>query len=395
MGYNISGDDMKYIDEVDIKNKTVIVRVDYNVPIKDKKITDDFRIISSMDTINYLLKNNCKIILLSHLGKVKTEEDKIKYNMKIVYDRLKQIMNCHVYFSNTTDGEELDRLTTKLKSKEIILVQNTRYEDLNGRRESNCDEELSKYWASLGDVFVMDAFGSCHREHASTYGISKYLPTCYGFLIKKEVTILDELLKNNNKTLILGGAKVSDKIDLIDNLINKSNKIIIGGKMCFTFLYALGYKLNKSLIEEDKLEYVKKLLNEHREKLILPSDFITEKKQSKDLIQIKEEDNLLDIGRKTIKKFEEYINPEELIIWNGPMGYIEESYFEHGTIELLKTLRTCNAKTIITGGDTAGIANKYRFHFYHISTGGGATLNYLEGKELKVLEGKFNETNNT
>lgn len=383
---------MKFIDEVDLKNKVVILRVDYNVPINNNKIVDKFRIISSFETIKYLLKQDCKIIILSHLGKVKTESDKKANDMKIVYKALKNVTK-HIYFSNECNGSELTKKVKKLKKKDMLLVQNTRYMDVDKSLESNCDEELSKYWALLGDVFVMDAFGTCHREHASTYGISKYLPTCYGFLIKKEIKVLDEVIGLNNKTLILGGAKVSDKIDLIDNLIDKSEKVLIGGKMCLTFLKATGNKIDKSLIEEDKLDYVNKLLKENKEKIVLPIDLKTDKNENKLLEDITESDNILDIGEETITLFKKKIDRDNLVVWNGPMGYIEDKNFQVGTLALLRYLNNYDIKTVIAGGDTASVANKYNFNFYHISTGGGATLKYLEGKELKALGGKFNEAN--
>lgn len=383
---------MKFIDEVNIKNKTVILRVDYNVPIINGNITDNFKIISSFETIRYLLNQNCKIIILSHLGKVKIEEDKKENDMKIVYNKLKTLSKRKVFFSNECFGEQLNKKVKSLKKKQILLVQNTRYMDIESKKESNCDEELSKYWASLGDVFVMDAFGTCHREHASTYGISKFLPTCYGYLIKKEIKVLNEVIDSKNKVLILGGSKVSDKIDLIDNLINKTKKIIIGGKMCFTFLEALGNKIDKSLIETEKKDYVNQLLDKYKNKIILPVDLVNEKQDNIKNEEITTSDILFDIGKETIKLFQNNIEESDLVIWNGPMGYVEDKNFEKGTLMLLKHLNNYNIKTVIAGGDTSAVANKYNFNFYHISTGGGATLQYLEGKELKALGGKYCET---
>lgn len=382
---------MKYIDEVNLKDKTVIVRVDYNVPFSKDKVTDDFKIMSSLDTINYLLDQNCKIILLSHLGRVKEEKDKRDNDMKIVYNRLKSMCDVKVHFSNTADGDELDKLSTNLKNKEILLVQNTRFEDVPYKRESECDDKLSKYWASLADVFVMDAFGTCHREHASTYGISKYLPTCYGFLIKKEMKALNEAVEDEKKILILGGAKVSDKIKLIDNLIDKSSKILIGGKMCFTFLAALGNKIDKSLIEEDQIDYVNNLMSNYKDKIVLPFDLVNDKGEEKELEDITEKDVLMDIGNDSCNEFISRLKKDSLVVWNGPLGYVEDPKFERGTLKVLRYLAENDIKTIIAGGDTAAMANKYKFGFYHISTGGGATLEFLEGKEMRTLEGEYYE----
>lgn len=364
---------MKFIDEVNIKNKTVILRVDYNVPIKDNKIDDDFRITSSLETINYLINNNCKIIILSHLGRVKTVDDKNKNSLRLVYNRLKELVNVNVDFCEDLKGKTLEENVKKLKSKEILLLENTRFMDLEDNKESNCDLELSKYWASLGEVFVNDAFGTTHRKHASTYGITKFLPTCYGFLIKKEIRVLNEALKVNDKILILGGAKVDDKLKLIKNLIDSSSKLLLGGKMCFTFLKAKGNIIDKSLVNEEELNNVKLVYKENVNKIILPVDVI---------------DNL-DIGIKTIELFKNSIDKNKLVVWNGPLGYIEDPKYKTGTLEILKYLEDNKIKTIIAGGDTAKIANNEKFKFYHTSTGGGATLEYLQGKNLPALEGEW------
>lgn len=385
---------MKYIDEVNIENKTVILRSDLNVPIKNNKITDEYRIIKSLDTINYLLEKNCKIILLSHLGKIKTEEDKNKNSLKIVYEKLKELINTKIYFSEELTGEKLKEKVNNLQNKEILLLENTRFMDLENKKESNCDMNLSKYWASLGDIFVMDAFGAAHRSHASTYGIGKYSPTYYGLLVKKEISSLDEALHDKEKIVILGGAKIEDKLNLIDKLINKSSKLLIGGKMCVTFLYLNGNKVDKSQVNLDVTDSLNKTYKENVNKIILPIDIKNEKNENI-LLENLENNKVLDIGTNTIEKFKENINKNSFVVWNGPLGLVEEKEFETGTLEILKYLSENNIKTIIAGGDTAAIANKYNLDFYHISTGGGATLEYLEGKTLPALAlGGNNEKNN-
>ena len=374
---------MKKIREINLKNKKVIVRVDFNVPIESGIIEDDNRIRQSLKTINYLIENNAKIILLSHLGKVKTKEDKIVNSLKIVYERLKQLANTNVYFSNETRGLTLEEKINSLKEKEILLVENTRFEDLKGNLESGCDEELSKYWASLGDIFVLDAFGSAHRNHASTYGIGKYLPSFIGFLIEEELNVLEEVLNNKDKTVILGGAKVEDKIGVIKKLVNNTNKIIIGGRMCFTFLKALGYDVKNNFVDEEKLEEIKLILKSYKDKIILPIDFISNKKVV-ELGDINEE--CFDIGPKTIDLIKKELLNSSIVLWNGPLGKFEEEIYEKGTKSILNFLNEKNIKTIIAGGDTGNAAHKYNLDFYYISTGGGASLEYLSGTHFKTLD---------
>ena len=267
---------MESIKKCDVNGKKVIVRVDFNVPIEDGKIVDDTRIVSSLKTINYLLEHGAKIILLSHLGRVKSKEDKEKYSLEIVAKHLSSLVNAPVYFVPQTRGDILEKTVENLEVGEIVLVVNTRFEDYPKSLESSCDEALSKYWASLGDIYVFDAFGTSHRCHASTYGISKYLKSYAGFLVENEVTMLNKAI-HHRKTMILGGSKVDDKIVVIDNLINTCDKILLGGAMCFTFLKAKGYNVGKNDITEDKIEYAKNLLQSHSNKIILPVDFMYEK----------------------------------------------------------------------------------------------------------------------
>jgi phosphoglycerate kinase len=373
---------MKTIKDLNIENKKVILRLDLNVPIQNGEIKDNNRIKASLETINYLIKNNAKIIIMSHLGKIKTEEDKQNNTLKPVKNELEKLLNKTINYSSILKGKELEEKINNLKMGEILLLENTRHMDYPDKLESNCDEELSKYWASLGDVFILDAFGSSHRAHASTYGISKYLPHGIGFLIEKEINELNKI-KKENKTLILGGSKVSDKIGIIKNLLETSNKVLIGGAMCGTFLKSLGYEVGKTFVESDKIEEVKELLN--KDKIILPEDVVTEN-GIKNIKEITENESILDIGPITISIFESEIHSNELVLMNGTMGKYEEEKYSNGTKAIFKILKEMNTKTIICGGDTGNAAKQFNFTPTYLSTGGGASLEYLEGKELPALK---------
>ena len=367
------------------KDKKVIVRVDYNVPIKNGSIEDNNRIVCSLKTINYLIDAGAKIILMSHLGKIKTEEDKLKNSLYIVSIELSKLLGKDVKFCKSTRGSELESMINSLHSGEVMLVENTRYEDFPNNLESSCDKELSSYWASLADEYVMDAFGSIHRNHASTYGIASILGGVTGFLVDEELEHLKEVFNNKNKILILGGAKVSDKLGVIENLVNDSNKILLGGGMCFTFLKALGKNIGKSIVDEEKVDYCKELLSKYKDKIILPLDIVTEK-GNKSIDNINDDDIGFDIGNDTIGLYKSLITNDDLVVWNGPMGKFEDINYEKGTRELLEYLNRNNIKTIICGGDTGSASKKYRLSFYYISTGGGASLEYLEGKKFDTLE---------
>lgn len=375
---------MRIITDADVNGKKVIVRVDYNVPRKDGKIVDDTRIVGSLKTINYLIENNAKVILLSHLGRVESEEDKKKNSLKIVADHLSTLVKVPVYFSKDTKGDELEAMVNNLQEKEILLVENTRYEDFPTKLESSCDEKLSKYWAELGDIFVLDAFGSAHRCHASTYGISKYIPSYAGFLVDEETKMLDKAMKEN-KTLLLGGAKVDDKIGVINNLITKSNKVLIGGAMCFTFLKVKGINVGKSIVSEENIDYVKDLLSKYSDKIFLPVDVVTES-GIKDIDKLSDDDIGYDIGPKTIKEFEKLLEGSKLVLWNGPLGKYEEKEYEKGTKDIMKFLEKQKFPTILAGGDVTGASSYFGVKMYYVSTGGGSTLEYLEGKKFKTLE---------
>lgn len=375
---------MKSIKSASVKGKRVIVRVDFNVPFKDGKILDDNRIVSSLTTINYLVEKKAKVILLSHLGRVKTEEDKKKNSLRIVAKHLSTLVNTPVYFIPQTRGELLETTLDNLCEGEIAVIENTRWEDYPKTLESSCDEKLSKYWASLGDIFVLDAFGSAHRCHASTYGISKYLPSYAGFLVQNETTVLDKALKQN-KTLILGGAKVDDKIGVINNLIKTSNKVLIGGGMCFTFLKAKGYNIGESILSEEHIDYAKKLLKKYPNTIILPIDVITQN-GVKNIEDMSDKDIGYDIGPKTIKLFTEELKTSKLVLWNGPLGKYEDKEYENGTKKVMQFLKKQKFNTILAGGDITGASKYFNIELYYVSTGGGSTLEYLEGKKFKTLE---------
>lgn len=377
---------MKRIDETNLKNKTVIIRVDFNVPIKDGVIIDDNRIKQSLKTINYCLDNNCKIILLSHLGKVKTEEDKLKNTLKPISIRLSELLNKKVIFVPETRGKIVDETVKNMKDKDIVLLENTRFEDLNGKLESGCDDTLSSYWASLGEIFINDAFGTCHRKHASNVGISKHLPSCLGFLVLKELDNLLPIINNPEKpfTVILGGAKISDKINLVKNLIEKADYILIGGAMAYTFLKAKGVSVGKSLVDEEAISFVKSL---PMDKIILPIDHIVSLEidgKKKKVYDIGSNEIGLDIGPETEKLFKSYLEKSKTVFWNGPMGYYENVSYQDGTRYICDVISDLDITSVVGGGDSAScvINMGYIDKFTHISTGGGASLELLSGKTL-------------
>ena len=385
----------KTIRDFDLNNKRVIIRVDYNVPIKDGIITDDNRILASIPTINYALENGAKIILMSHLGRIKTEEDKETNSLNIVASRLSKILNREVVFSDMTHGPELEDSINNLSQGDILLMENTRFEDLDGKKESSNDPELGKYWATLGDIFINDAFGTCHRAHASNVGIASHLPSGIGFLVEKEINNLS-VLNNPDRpfTVIMGGAKVADKIGVIENLVTKADYILVGGGMAYTFLKAKGLPIGKSLLDEENIDFCKKMLKEYSNKIILPIDSVNGKDISDESVSecniqdMKDDDIGLDIGHSTVELFKQYLEQSKTIIWNGPVGYSEIETFSTGTKELCEILKNLDATKIIGGGDTAAAVINFGYSEYmtHISTGGGASLEYLEGKILPGID---------
>ena len=388
----------KTLKDLDVKGKKVLVRVDFNVPIKDGVITNDNRITAALPTLKYILENGGKVIAFSHLGKVKEEADKASKTLAPVAKRLEELLGKPVKFVPETRGPELEKAVSELKDGEILMFENTRFEDLDGKKESKNDPELGKYWASLGDVFVNDAFGTAHRAHASNVGIASNIKdSAVGFLVEKEIKFIGGAVDNPERPLvaILGGAKVSDKIGVIDNLLEKADKVIIGGGMMFTFLKAEGKNTGSSLLEADKVELAASLIKKAKEKnveLLLPIDTVVAKEFKNDtefktvsVDAIEDGWMGLDIGEASVKLFADALVGAKTVVWNGPMGVFEMENFAKGTIGVCKAIAELpNAKTIIGGGDSAAAAIQLGFadKFSHISTGGGASLEYLEGKVL-------------
>ena len=396
----------KTLKDLDVKGKKVLVRVDFNVPIKDGVVGNDNRITAALPTLNYILDNGGAVIAFSHLGKVKTEEDKVSKTLAPVAKVLAEKLGKPVKFVPVTRGPELEKAVAELKPGEILMFENTRFEDLDGKKESKNDPELGKYWASLGDVFVNDAFGTAHRAHASNVGIAENIGngnSAVGFLVEKELKFIGEAVNNPKRPLIaiLGGAKVSDKIGVIENLLTKADKILIGGAMMFTFLKAEGKNVGTSLVENDKLDLAKDLLAKSNEKIVLPVDTVVASEfknevefSTVDIDNIPNNKMGLDIGEKTVKLFDSYIKTAKTVVWNGPMGVFEMPNFAKGTIGVCESIANLtDAVTIIGGGDSAAAAISlgYADKFTHISTGGGASLEFLEGKILPGVEAISNK----
>ncbi len=389
------------VSDLDLKGKKVLVRVDFNVPIKNGVIGDDNRIVAALPTIKYIIEHGGKAILLSHLGRVKSDADKKELSLKPVAERLSELLKKPVTFVPSNEGKEVEDAINAMKDGDVVVLENTRFQDIDndfGKRESGNDPKLGEYWASLGDMFVNDAFGTAHRSHASNVGIATAMkkdgkPVAAGFLMEKEIKFLGNAVENpvHPFVTILGGAKVSDKIAVIKNLIPKSDHILIGGGMAYTFLAAQGHKIGKSLFEKDRVELAKELLKEADGKIVLPVDNVAATEFSNDASREVVGDDIpdnmmgLDIGPKTVEKFTEILKDAKTVVWNGPMGAFEMPNFAKGTYAIADALANLtDATTIIGGGDStsavkkSGVADKIT----HISTGGGASLQYLEGNEL-------------
>ena len=377
----------KTVRDIDVKDKRVLVRVDFNVPIENGKVTDDTRIVASLPTIRDLIGRGAKVILVSHLGRPKGRDEKL--SLRPVAERLQALLGSPVAFVHDTVGPEVERVIQGMKPGDVVLLENVRFYP----EEEKNDAAFAKKLASLADVYVNDAFGSAHRAHASTEGVAHYLPAVAGFLMEKELNYLGAALANPARPFvaILGGAKVSDKIKVIDNLLPKVDALLIGGGMANTFLQARGLNIGQSLVEKDKLDVARALLNKAGEKIALPVDVVVADKfeanaQSKivSVDQVPTDWRILDIGPKTIDAFERVLSTAKTVVWNGPLGVFEFPPFAKGTIEIARRLASLNATTIIGGGDSAaaveqaGVADKMT----HISTGGGASLEFLEGREL-------------
>lgn len=390
----------KSVRDLNLKDKKVLIRVDFNVPLKDGKITDENRIVQALPTINYVLENGGKAIIFSHLGRIKDEADKVKNSLAVVAERLSELLAKPVTFINETRGERLETAINAMKSGDVLMFENTRFEDLDGKKESKNDPELGKYWASLGEVFVNDAFGTAHRAHASNVGIASNLEEVgAGFLLEKEINFIGGTLENPERPFvaILGGAKVSDKIEVIKNLLKVADKVLIGGGMAYTFFYAMGHEVGLSLLEADKVDLAKELLELGKGKIVLGTDVITAKefnpeseKNVRSIDAIPADEMGMDIGPKTIELFKSIIKDAKTVVWNGPVGVFEFERFKNGTLEVAKAIGAIKdqATTIIGGGDSAAAVIQFGLEdaFTHISTGGGASLEYLEGKKLPGIE---------
>ncbi|MDD2208219.1 MAG: phosphoglycerate kinase [Bacilli bacterium] len=382
---------MKTIKDIDIKDKNVILRCDFNVPIKDGNILSDEKIISSLKTINYLLSQNSKIIIMSHLGKIKTDDDLKKNTLLPVYIYLKNLLpDINIFFSKNTIGEDLENLVNKLKQKEILLIENTRFEDIHNKKESNCDLELARYWSNLGEVFIDDAFGLTHRKHASNYGIKKYLPSAMGFLIEEEIKNLEPLINPTNPfTVIMGGAKVEDKSLLIKNILERCDYLLLGGGIANTFL-SVNHEVGKSLISPEYINEAKELLLKYPTKIIMPLDVTILNNDhifTKNINAIYKEDIIYDIGPKTINLYKEYIDKSNLVFMNGTVGLYEDQRFAEGTRSILEMCSLSKSKCILGGGDAVASSSYFNIKdFEHLSTGGGATLEYISTSKLKSVE---------
>lgn len=387
----------KTIEDFNLYGKKVIIRCDLNVPIKDGKILDDNRIIESLKTIKYAVANNAKVIILSHLGRIKEKKDMSKNDLFPVSVRLSEILEQEVKFVPETRGSVVKDAIDNMKNGDVILLQNTRYEDYPDKKESSNDLELGKYWASLGDIFINDAFGTCHRAHASNVGIANNLPSGIGFLVEKELKMLGNVLAEPKRpyTVILGGAKMNDKIKVLDKLIEKADYVLLGGGIANTFLTAQGFNLKKSIYDADSISYAKELLSKYENKIVLPVDGYASKEYADGLLvsyfnlnSVDNDNMILDIGPKTIDVFKEYINKSETIFWNGPVGVSEFKNFEYGTKSLCELLSNSSATVVVGGGDSAASAIRfgYKNKFAHISTGGGASLEFIEGRKLPGIE---------
>ena len=386
----------KTIRDIDLENKKVLIRCDFNVPMdENKNITDNARIVAALPTIKYLLENNCAIILCSHLGRPKGEF-KPEFSLKPVAKELSKLLNKEVIMANDVIGEDAKKKADELRNGEIMLLENVRFH----REETDNDPEFSKQLASLAEIYVNDAFGAAHRAHSSTAGVAQYLPAVSGFLIEKELKFLGNALNNPERPFvaILGGAKVSDKIGVIDNLLEKVDTLIIGGGMAYTFFKAQGYEVGKSLCELDKLDLAKELMEKAKNKgvkLMLPADtkigkefdINTESKTVK-CTEIPADWEGFDIGEEAIKQFSEELRKAKTVVWNGPLGLFEFPQFAVGTNSIAKVLSEIDATTIIGGGDSAAAVKKAGLQdkMTHISTGGGASLEFLEGKKLPGIE---------
>jgi phosphoglycerate kinase len=371
-----------------VQGKRVLVRVDFNVPMQDGQITDDRRIRESLPTIQYLLERGAKVILMSHLGRPKGKPDP-QYSLRPVAERLSELLGRPVRFLEDCVGEAVEQAVQAMAPGEVVLLENLRF---HPEEEAN-DDGFARALARLGDLYVNDAFGSAHRAHASTEGVAHYLPAVAGFLMEKELRYLGSVLTQPERPFvaILGGAKVHDKIGVIQNLLPKVDRLLIGGGMAFTFLKAQGYEIGRSLLDSDSLEFARRVLQEAGQKIVLPVDVVVApspeaetQAQVVPVDQIPPDQMGLDIGPQTVARFREIVRLARTIVWNGPLGLFERAAFAEGTRGVLQAVAESGATSILGGGDTAAAAEQLGFvdRITHISTGGGAALEFLEGRTL-------------
>ena len=371
---------MKTINDIDVKNKSVVLRLDFNVPVENGVIKDNSKIVKSLRTINYLLQNNCKVVILSHFGRIKSEEDKLKNSLKVVGKELANLLKRDVKFLDNCYGDKVKNIVDNSSLGEVILLENTRFMDVPTKKESGNDLELAKYFASLGDVYINDAFGSMHRAHASTAGIAKFLPHAIGFLVMDELEHLNILVHGTPHpfTVFMGGAKVDDKLPIIKSLIDRCDYLLLGGGIANSFLKAKGADVGASIATNDEnvLNELRELMNKNRGKIVLPVDFTID------------DGVIYDLGNKSIDLYKKYLENSELIFVNGTCGKFEDERFMEGAENLFRILSGVRAKVIVGGGDTASACKKFGFEdkFYFISSGGGATLEYIADGSLKALE---------
>ena len=387
---------IKYLKDIDVAEKRVILRVDYNVPIEDSKIQNTKKIDDSLKTIDYLVEKKAKVIILSHFGRVKTEEDKKTNSLKPVFDYLKSLEKYDILFSAVPMGNMLDTMARTLEPGQIVLVENTRFMDLQGNLESECDVQLATYWAGLADIYIDDAFGSMHRKHASITGIPKYLPSAVGFLVEKEVENLRPLITEPPRpfVVVMGGAKLDDKIELIYSLAETADHILLGGGIANTFLKALGYDIGSSLVSTESLLKAQAIIREFKDKIVLPKDVITSPSYSDTTYELKSIEDIVpddvigDIGSKALANYKKILDSARTIFMNGTVGMYEQKPFSNGTQEILSIVAGTSAKKIVGGGDAGTAAKKFGYEdkMDFISTGGGSTLTYIADRTLPGLE---------
>lgn len=396
---NSSFANKKTIEDINFLNKKVLMRVDYNVPIQDGKITSTKRIDATINSINKVINQGGKLILFSHLGRIKSQEDLAKKSLRIVAEKLEQTLGKKVTFVPHTKGTEVEKAIENMKNGEIILLENTRFEDLNNKAESKNSEELGKYWASLGDVFINEAFGTMHREHASNVGIATHISeSALGYLVLEELKALSKVVESPESPFmaIVGGAKVSDKIGVLESLLQKADKVLIGGGMSYTFRKSLGFEIGQSIVEDDKLELARNLMDKYRDKIVLPIDVACsyEFEDTKPVyfhdnpLEIHKDAMGMDLGPLSIRLFERQLQGAKTVLWNGTLGVAEFSNFRTGTLSVAKIIaKLPNCYSVIGGGDSVAAVESQGLQsfFSHISTGGGASITFIEKADLVGL----------